>query len=190
MVGLGNPGPRYTETRHNIGAWVVERLAARLDTRLRKVRFISVDAAEARVDDDRVWLLRPHAFMNESGPPVGSFVRRRKIDVERVVACHDDIDLPLGALKLKLGGSTAGHRGLNSVAGALHSPGFHRVRLGIGRPSGRKEPADHVLETFARKEREEAELLAEDGADAVFTLIKEGLAAAQERFNRSGPPGS
>ncbi len=187
MVGLGNPGERYAATRHNIGAWVVERLAHSLGLRIKKVRFLPVDAAEANIDGARVLLARPRSFMNESGPPVAGLARRRKVTTERIVACHDDIDLPLGALKLKLGGSTAGHHGLDSLVNALHSADFHRVRLGVGRPRGRKDPADYVLERFAEREREEAEFLAQDGADAVLALIRDGLGAAQEAFNRAGP---
>jgi peptidyl-tRNA hydrolase, PTH1 family len=187
VVGLGNPGPRYAGTRHNVGARLVERLAQRLGTRLRKVRFIPIESGEARVDDRRLLLARPQTFMNVSGPPVASLARRRGIDVDHVVACHDEIDLAFGALKVKRGGSTAGHRGLDSLAQALRSPDFYRVRLGVGRPPGRQDPADHVLDTFTKAERDEAEILIEDGADAVETLIRAGLAAAQDRHNRGAP---
>lgn len=187
VVGLGNPGPRYANTRHNIGARVVERLADVLGTRLRKVRFISIEAGEARVDEHRLILARSQTFMNVSGPPVSSLARRRRIDIGRVVACHDDIDLPFGALKVKRGGSTAGHRGLDSLARSLRSPDFHRIRLGVGRPAGRKDPAAHVLDTFTKAERDDVEVLIEHGTDAVLTLVREGLAAAQDRHNRSAP---
>jgi peptidyl-tRNA hydrolase, PTH1 family len=185
VVGLGNPGPRYAATRHNIGARVVERLAERLGTRLRKVRFLPVEAGEATVDGERVLLARPQTFMNASGPQVASLARRRGIEVDHLVVCHDEIDLAFGALKVKAAGSTAGHQGLNSLARALRSNEFHRVRLGVGRPPGRKDPADHVLEPFAKAEREEADLLIERGADAVLTLVREGLTRAQDRHNRS-----
>jgi PTH1 family peptidyl-tRNA hydrolase len=187
VVGLGNPGPRYAQTRHNIGAWVVEHLAERLGVRLRKVRFVPMLTAETTVEGARLYLARPVSFMNESGPPVASFVRKRGLDPERLVAIHDEIDLPLGALRLKNGGSTAGHRGLDSLVRALRTPDFYRVRLGVGRPRGRQEPADYVLEPFAKAEREEADLLVQDAAEAVLTLIGYGLAAAQDRFNRPGP---
>jgi PTH1 family peptidyl-tRNA hydrolase len=189
VVGLGNPGPKYAETRHNIGARVVERMAERLGERFRKVRFIPLEAGEATSDGERLFLIRPQTFMNVSGPPVASFARRRHVAVDRIVVCHDEIDLPLGALKLKRGGSTAGHRGLDSLVEALHDPGFYRVRLGVGRPRGRREAADHVLDRFAKSEREQVELLVEEAADAVLVLVKEGLAAAQDRFNRSAAPG-
>ena len=189
VVGLGNPGERYAGTRHNIGARVVDRLTERLEVRLRKVRFSQVTAAEARVDGQRVLLVRPLTFMNVSGPPVASFARRRKIDPGHVVACHDEIDLPFGALKIKRGGSTAGHHGLDSLAQGFRSADFFRVRMGVGRPQGRKDPADYVLEPFAKAEWEEADLLVEEAADAVLTLVREGLAAAQNRHNRTGSGG-
>ena len=167
---------------------MAERLADRLGERLRKARFVPLQAADARVGEVRVLLVRPLTYMNVSGPPVAGFARKRGIPVERVVACHDEIDLPLGALKVKLGGSTAGHHGLDSLVEAFRSPDFYRVRMGVGRPRGRREPADHVLEPFARAERQEADILVEEGADAVLTLVTEGLAAAQDRHNRAGPP--
>jgi PTH1 family peptidyl-tRNA hydrolase len=187
VVGLGNPGPRYADTRHNVGARVAERLAERLGARLRKVRFLPVEAAEARVDDHRLIVARPQTYMNVSGPPVASLARRRRIDVENVVVCYDEIDLAFGALKVKRGGSTAGHRGVDSLVGSLRSPDFYRVRLGVGRPPGRKEAADHVLDRFTRSEEGEVELLVEGGVDAVLTLIREGLATAQDRHNRGAP---
>jgi PTH1 family peptidyl-tRNA hydrolase len=187
VVGLGNPGPRYAGTRHNVGARVVERLAERLGTRLRKVRFLPLDAGEATVDEQRLLLARPQTFMNVSGPPVASLARRRRIDPPHIVICHDEIDLAFGALKVKQGGSTAGHRGLESLAQALHTSEFHRVRLGVGRPPGRRDAADHVLASFTPADREEAALLIEEAADAVLTLIGSGLATAQDRHNRSAP---
>jgi peptidyl-tRNA hydrolase, PTH1 family len=188
VVGLGNPGERYSATRHNIGARVVERLADRLRARLRKVRFLPLEAAQAGHDSVRLWLVRPQTFMNVCGPPVGSFAKRRKVDPGHVVAIHDEIDLAFGALKVKRGGSTAGHHGLDSLAQGLRSPEFYRVRLGVGRPLGRKDPASYVLEPFAKSEGGEAELLVDEGADAVLTLVTEGLAVAQDRHNRNHPP--
>lgn len=189
VVGLGNPGPRYADTRHNIGAWVVERLASRMGARFRKVRFLPLEVAEGRLDGQQVYLARPQTFMNVSGPPVASLARRRGVPVERIVAAHDEIDLGFGALKLKKGGSTAGHRGLDSLVSALRSPDFHRLRIGVGRPSGGRDAAGHVLDRFAKHEREEAELLAEEGADAVVSLVTNGLATAQDRHNRNAPAG-
>jgi PTH1 family peptidyl-tRNA hydrolase len=186
IVGLGNPGERYASTRHNIGARVVERLAERLDERFRKARFLPLGVAEAKANGERLWLVRPMTFMNVSGPPVASFARRHRIEPDRIVVCQDEIDLAFGSLRLKRGGSTAGHRGLDSLSGALRTKDFYRVRLGVGRPPGRKEAADHVLDTFTRRERDDVELLIESAADAVLTLVREGLSPAQDRFNRSG----
>jgi PTH1 family peptidyl-tRNA hydrolase len=189
VAGLGNPGERYADTRHNVGARVVERLSERLDTRLRKVRFLPIEAGEATVDGERVWLARSQTFMNVSGPSIASLARKRGVEPERVVIVHDEIDLAFGSLKVKRGGSTAGHRGLDSVSQALRTQDFHRVRIGVGRPAGRKDPADHVLERFAREEREEVDVLVDEAADAVLTLVTDGLAAAQDRHNRAGPAG-
>ena len=186
IVGLGNPGERYASTRHNIGARVVERLAERLDERFRKARFLPLRVAEAKANGERLWLVRPMTFMNVSGPPVASFARRHRIEPDRIVVCQDEIDLAFGSLRLKRGGSTAGHRGLDSLSGALRTKDFYRVRLGVGRPPGRKEAADHVLDTFTRRERDDVELLIESAADAVLTLVRDGLSPAQDRFNRSG----
>jgi PTH1 family peptidyl-tRNA hydrolase len=187
VVGLGNPGERYESTRHNIGARVVERIAERLGERFRKARFIPVIVAEATADGERLWLVRPRTFMNVSGPPVASFARRHRLGPDRIVVCHDDIDLAFGTLRLKRGGSTAGHHGLDSLCQALHTTDFYRVRLGVGRPRGRKEPADHVLETFAKQERDDVDVFVDDAADAVLMLVREGLAAAQNRHNRPRP---
>ena len=163
---------------------MVGRLAERLGERFRKARFLPLSVAEAKVEGERVWLVRPTTFMNVSGPPVASFARRHRIEPDRIVVCQDEIDLAFGALRLKQGGSTAGHRGLDSLSQALRTKDFYRVRLGVGRPPGRKEAADHVLDTFAKREREDVELLIEAAADAVLALIKDGLATAQDRFNR------
>ena len=184
VAGLGNPGDRYERTRHNAGAMVVERLAGRLGVRLKKVHFLSLLAAESKHEGEPMLLVRPTTFMNECGPPIASFARKRGVPVDRVIACHDDIDLAFGSLRLKRGGSTAGHHGLDSLVQAFRSPDFYRVRIGIGRPTGRWENVDFVLGSFAKREQEEAKVLIEDAADAVLSLITEGLERAQSRFNR------
>ena len=187
VVGLGNPGSEYADTRHNIGVRALEILAERLGSRLRKVRFLPVNAGDGRMGPAQVLLARADAYMNVSGPPIASLAKRRGIEPEHLVVCHDEIDLPLGALRIKQGGGAAGHRGVESLARALGSQDFHRVRMGVGRPPGRKDAADHVLDRFSKAEREDASLLVERAADAVETLVVDGLAAAQERHNRSGP---
>jgi peptidyl-tRNA hydrolase, PTH1 family len=187
VAGLGNPGERYSATRHNIGAMVSARLASRSGVRFKKARFVALQVAEARTPDGVPLLLtNPGTFMNESGPPLASLARRRGVPVERVIACHDEIDLAFGALRVKRGGSTAGHHGLDSLVAAFRSPDFYRLRLGVGRPPGRRDPIDFVLSPFAKRERDEVETLIEDGADAVLSLIADGLEATQARFNRRG----
>ncbi|CAN5346875.1 aminoacyl-tRNA hydrolase [soil metagenome] len=186
VAGLGNPGDRYAGTRHNAGAMVVERLCERLQVRLRKVRFLAITAGEAKAGDVPVLLTVPATFMNVSGPPIASFARKRSVPAERVIACHDEIDLPFGALRVKRGGGTAGHHGLDSLVEALRTDDFFRVRLGVGRPPGRQDPVGFVLQPFAKREREDVEVLVEDAADAVLSLVTDGLAITQSRYNRAG----
>ncbi len=188
IAGLGNPGERYAATRHNLGVMVVEELAQGAGARLKKVRFVPVDACEIRVGEEHLWLARAHGFMNESGPAYAGLAKKHKVDPERVIAVHDDIDLAFGSLRLKLGGSTAGHNGLKSLQQALRTPEFLRVRLGVGRPPGRQDPADFVLQPFAKQEQADAQLLVGTAADAVKALVAEGLDRAQDRFNRPGLP--
>jgi peptidyl-tRNA hydrolase, PTH1 family len=187
VAGLGNPGQRYAGTRHNLGRRAAEELAERSRERFRKVRFVPVDVAELKHAGETVLLVRSHAYMNDSGPGFASLARKRDISPERVIAVHDEIDLAFGALRVKFGGSTAGHNGLNSLVGAMRTADFYRVRLGVGRPRGRMESADWVLEDFSKRERPEAEILVADGADAVLSLIADGLASTQDRFNRPSP---
>jgi peptidyl-tRNA hydrolase, PTH1 family len=187
VAGLGNPGEPYARTRHNLGARVVHELARTADARFRKARFVPVDVAEIRVDGELVWLTTSHRYMNEAGPSYASIAKKHDVAPDHVIAVHDEIDLPFGALRLKLGGGTAGHNGLKSLQQALRTPGFLRVRLGVGRPPGRQDPADFVLRPFAERELSDVELLVDDGADAVRALIVDGLEAAQDRFNRGGP---
>src|SRR5262245_9810234 len=186
IAGLGNPGEKYALTRHNAGAMVVDLLCGRLGVTLKKTRFVAATAAEARTGEVALLLVRTTTFMNESGPPIASMARKRDIPVERVVVVHDEIDLPFGALRLKLGGSTAGHNGLESVVSAFRSRDFNRVRIGVGRPPGRQDPIGYVLSPFASREREDAAVLIEDAADATLALVTGGLASAQDRYNRGG----
>jgi PTH1 family peptidyl-tRNA hydrolase len=167
---------------------VVERLCERFGVRLRKVRFLSLVAAEANVEGRSVLLTGPGTYMNLSGPPIASFARKRGVPVDRVVACHDEIDLSFGALKVKRGGSTAGHHGLDSLVEAFRSPDFHRIRIGVGRPPGRQDPVDFVLRPFAKREVDEIDVLLEDAADAAMSLVTQGLQLTQSRFNRGGAP--
>ena len=187
VAGLGNPGDRYAATRHNIGARVVDELARTTGGRLRKVRFVPAEAAELQIEGERVWLVKSLRYMNESGPSYASLAKKHDVPATQVIAVHDEIDLAFGALRVKAGGSTAGHNGLRSLQRSLRSPDFLRVRLGVGRPPGRLDPADFVLQPFSKQEQPEVEILIRDGADAVRSLIASDLASTQDRFNRSGP---
>ncbi len=186
VVGLGNPGERYADTRHNIGRFVLSELAGQTGATFKKAKIIPADVAELHVGGERVLLAESRAYMNESGPSYGSIIKRAKADPDHVICVHDDIDLAFGALRIKRGGSTAGHNGLNSLVGALRTPDFYRVRLGVGRPPGRQDPVDFVLEPFRKTEREEVSVLVREAAEAVTTLIADGLERAQDRFNRNG----
>jgi PTH1 family peptidyl-tRNA hydrolase len=187
VAGLGNPGPRYAKSRHNLGYLVVDELAGRSDGRFKKVRFVPADLCEIKESGVRVLLGKAHAFMNENGPAFASLVRKHRVEPDHVIAVHDEIDLAFGALRVKFGGSPAGHNGVKSLAAALRTNDFYRVRLGVGRPAGRRDPIDWVLDDFGKREQADVAILVDDGADAVLSLVSDGLQATQDRFNRSGP---
>lgn len=184
VAGLGNPDDRYAKTRHNLGVMVVEDLASDAAARLRPVRFVPVEAAEIRIADEPVLLARSRRFMNESGPSFAQFASKRHVEPDHVIAVHDELDLPGGTVRVKIGGSTAGHQGLKSLQGALRTPDFYRVRVGIGRPPGRQDPADFVLEPIPARMAADVAVLVGQAAEAVRCLVESGLAAAQDRFNR------
>jgi PTH1 family peptidyl-tRNA hydrolase len=182
VVGLGNPGPRYAGTRHNVGFLVVDLLAERTGARF-KAHKSRADVAEIRLADVPAVLAKPRAYMNESGGPVVGASRFYKVPVDRLVVVHDELDLPYGALRLKRGGGDGGHNGLRSVTAALGTGEYLRVRVGIGRPPGRQDPADFVLRDFAAAERKDLGYHVDRAADAVEALVAEGLDAAQNAFN-------
>ena len=187
VAGLGNPGERHARNRHNLGYRVVEELASREGERFRKARFVPADVAEMEHEGERLLLAKARAFMNESGPALASLARKYHAEPSNVIAVHDEIDLPFGALRVKHGGSTAGHNGLRSLERSLRASEFYRVRLGVGRPPGRMDPADWVLKDFAKSHDPDVTILVDDGADAVLSLVRDGLQATQDRFNRGGP---
>ena len=187
VAGLGNPGDRYARTRHNVGAMVADEMGRAAGERFRKVRFLPIDAAGLRVGDERVLVARSQRFMNEAGPSYASLAAKQHVEPGRLIAVHDELDLPAGALRVKAGGSTAGHNGLRSLQQALGTADFLRVRIGIGRPPGRQDPADFVLDPFPKRDEEEVAILVGEAADAVRSLVIDGLERTQDRFNRSGP---
>jgi PTH1 family peptidyl-tRNA hydrolase len=191
IAGLGNPDERYAITRHNVGRMVAERLVDDAGERFRKVRFIPVEAAEIRIGDDRAVVARSTRYMNESGPGYASLAKKHGIEPDHVIAVHDELDIPAGTIRTKQGGGTSGHNGVRSLAGAFRTPDFLRVRIGIGRPPGRQDPADFVLQPIAKRDRADVEVLVQHAAEAVRSLIGEGLVRTQDRFNRSTPaPGA
>jgi PTH1 family peptidyl-tRNA hydrolase len=184
VLGLGNPDDEgYANTRHNAGAMVVARLAERAGATLRRSRN-RAQVAEIRDGDVRVVLARPNSYVNESGGPASLLARWYKTPVDRIIVVHDEIDLAHGKLQLRRDGGTAGHNGLKDVAKALGSPDFLRVRIGVGRPPGRKDPADYVLEPIARRDAEDFAVLVERAADAAMDLVHLPLERAQDRHNR------
>jgi PTH1 family peptidyl-tRNA hydrolase len=185
VAGLGNPGRRYARTRHNAGRMVVEILAHQQGTRLKKLRFLPVEAATVRWDDDEIWLVTSTRYMNEAGAGYASFARKHRIDPQHVIAVHDEIEIPAGALRVKLGGGSAGHNGLKSLTQGLRSPDYHRVRVGVGRPPGRQDPSDFVLEPITKEVEAELVVWVDRAADAVRSLVRDGLEATQQRFNRA-----
>jgi PTH1 family peptidyl-tRNA hydrolase len=182
VVGLGNPGPQYVANRHNAGHLIVEILADRVGGNF-KAHKSRNEVVETRFGDARVVLAKPRSYMNESGGPVTALRDFFKAPVERLVVIHDELDLPFGAIRLKLGGGDNGHNGLKSLRRSLGSGEFHRVRLGIGRPPGRQDPADWVLRDWSATERKDIDLHLERAADAVETLIADGLTKAQNIYN-------
>ena len=183
VVGLGNPGPRYATTRHNAGAMVVDLLADRLRERWSAPKGKRAEVVETRVDGVRTILAKPTSYMNESGGPVKGLLQWFKVTPERLVVVHDVLDVDLGRLRLKRGGGAGGHNGLRSIDQALGTKDYLRVRVGVGRPPGRQDPADYVLEPFAARERAEVGVVLEEAADATTALLTETLEVVQNRVH-------
>jgi PTH1 family peptidyl-tRNA hydrolase len=179
---LGNPGPGYAGNRHNVGFMVADLLAERSGGRFKRHK-AGAEVVEGRLGGERVVLAKPQSYMNLSGGPVAGLCQFFKVVPERVVAVHDELDLPYGTLRLKLGGGDNGHNGLKSLTRSLGTREYHRLRFGIGRPPGRQDPADYVLRDFSAAERKELDYFVDRAADAVEKLITDGLEAAQNAFN-------
>ena len=183
IAGLGNPGPQYAGHRHNAGFMVADVLAGRMGVSLRRDRS-GAAVATGLLAGLTVTLARPLTFMNLSGRPVAALRSFYKIPPEQVLILHDELDLPFGTVRLKLGGGDNGHNGLRSVTTSLGGPGYHRTRIGIGRPPGRMDPAVFVLRDFSAAERQDLPLVLDLAADASEALLRAGLAAAQNEFHR------
>lgn len=184
IVGLGNPGHGYSRNRHNVGQMVVDELAARVGGKFRTHK------AHARVLEGRlgpggarVVIAKPLTYMNLSGGPTSSLAKFFSIPADHVLAIHDEVDIPFGALKVKLGGGEGGHNGLRDISKALGSKNYYRLRFGVGRPPGRMDTAEHVLKDFSTVERPELPFLLDAAAAAAETLIADGLLAAQQKYH-------
>ncbi len=182
IVGLGNPGPEYTGTRHNAGRMVVDLLAERIGARFKKHRTRN-DIAEGRLVGQPVTLARPHSYMNLSGGPVSALTGFYKLSPQRLVVIHDELDIAFGSVRLKVGGGDNGHNGLRSISQSLGTRDYYRARFGIGRPPGRMDPAAFVLKDFSAPERKELPLAIDRCADAVEALLTKGLTAAQNEYH-------
>jgi len=186
IAGLGNPGPEYAGNRHNAGYMVVDLLAERIGARF-KAHKSGNQIAEGKLAGAPVTLCKPLTFMNLSGRPVAALRDFYKVPAGQLVVVHDELDVPSGAIRLKLGGGDNGHNGLRSVTSALGTPDYYRVRFGIGRPPGRMDAAAFVLRDFSSAERKDLPFLLDRCADAVETLLRHGLATAQNIYHADPP---
>ncbi len=185
VVGLGNPGTKYEYTRHNAGARAVEKMAKKLGVRMRSTRSVAW-MGEVTHDGVRLYLARPSTYMNESGRAVAILANLKKVPPENIVVLHDEIDLPAGALKVKIGGGSAGNKGIESVARSLGTKDFYRVRIGVGRPPNPfQEAAGFVLEPLSKAAALELFELEQRAGEAALSLVHSGLEATMNRFNTS-----
>ena len=187
VVGLGNPGEEYARTRHNVGFLVADRLAQQWGASFSAQKF-GADLAEARAGRERVWLVKPRTYMNHSGEAVGAALRFWKLGLADVVVIHDDLELDPFRVQLKVGGGDGGHNGVKSLNAHLGSRDYARVRVGVGRPPPRLDPADYVLGKFSRAEEGELEECVERAAEATQLAVELGAKKAMNQVNRRGRP--
>jgi peptidyl-tRNA hydrolase, PTH1 family len=179
VVGLGNPGPRYETTRHNLGFLVADILSDRIGSGFKVHKKSGAETATGKLGGRSVVLAKPRCYMNESGRQVGPLAKFYSVPPADIVVIHDELDIEFGRIRLKVGGGVAGHNGLRSVASGLGSNDFQRVRMGIGRPPGRMDGAAFVLGNFTAAEWKEVPTICEQAADATELLVKDGLEPAQ-----------
>ena len=182
IVGLGNPGTTYAGNRHNAGAMVADVLAARTGSRFSSHK-AGADICSARIGSSRVLIAKPRSYMNLSGGPTAGLLRFYKLGIDQLVVVHDELDVPFGEIRLKVGGGEGGHNGLKSISASVGSKDYARIRFGIGRPPGRQDPADYVLSDFAAVERKELEFLVDRAADAVEAVVQRGLEWTQNAYH-------
>jgi PTH1 family peptidyl-tRNA hydrolase len=186
VVGLGNPGAKYARTRHNVGFDVVERLAEQWGISFAEKRF-KAKAGKGAIRNQPARLVMPQTFMNLSGSAVGPMAGYFKVPVERIVVVHDELDLPFGAVKVKEGGGHGGHNGLRDLSKKLPSKDFVRVRVGVGRPPGRMEPADFVLAKWKPAEAKVLPDIVDRAAECVESVLADGVTEAMNRHNGEPP---
>ena len=180
VVGLGNPGPEYEKTRHNIGQLVVDLIS---DSNKFSKHKSGMDISEVKCADQILVLAKSRSYMNESGGPTKSLADFYRILPDQIIVIHDELDLPFDNLRLKLGGGDNGHNGLKSISASLNSPEYFRIRMGIGRPIGQQDPADFVLKPFSKDERDNLDEFLDQGVGAIKALVIDGLDKAQTAFN-------
>jgi peptidyl-tRNA hydrolase, PTH1 family len=183
IVGLGNPGKNYAETRHNLGFWVVDRIAARLDILIENEICDSL-VGEALLGEERIVLAKPQTFMNRSGTAAAKLVREYCVGPDALTVVNDDLDLPFGRIRIRVDGGTGGHRGLQSIIESLAGAPFQRVRVGIGRPPLGVNAADFVLESFTVQEVQQMNEVVDRAAEAVLCLVRQGPGQAMGQYNR------
>jgi len=183
VVGLGNPGPAYAGTRHNVGFDVVDRLADRFKGEFRNRWRVPLATADIDLAGKPVQLVKPLSFMNLSGPPVATYARRKGIGPDLILVVVDDVELPVGALRIRSRGGSGGHNGLKSLTAALGTDGFPRLRIGVGRPGVSDAMVEHVLARFTPEEREAMDAARDRAADAVECVVEKGLERAMNEFN-------
>ena len=187
VVGLGNPGPTYAANRHNVGFMTVDDLAARAGDKLARHKRAVALSCESRIgipgSSEPVVLAEPQSFMNDSGGPVKALMDFYSVSADQLIVLHDELDIAFGTLRVKFGGGDNGHNGLKSIRSSIGTGDYYRVRMGIGRPPGRQDPAAFVLKDFGSAERADAAVLVGRAADAVETLVLSGLERAQQQYN-------
>jgi peptidyl-tRNA hydrolase, PTH1 family len=183
VVGLGNPGPSYARTRHNVGHLVVDELAARSGGSWKQHKQTRAEVVETRISGLRAVLAKPRSYMNESGGPVAGLLKFFKVEPATLVVVHDELDIDFGTLRAKFGGGDNGHNGLKSLRKSLNTGEYFRVRFGVGRPPGRQSPADFVLNEFSSTERKDLPFAVDRTADAVESLLADGLEVTQGKYN-------
>ena len=188
IVGLGNLGPEYEKTRHNIGQMVLDELAKEVGGSFKKHSKASAVVVEGRLGfgGPKVVLMKSLGYMNTSGGPVSAIAKFYGIDPDHIIVVHDELDIPFDTIKLKIGGGEGGHNGLRDITKALGTKDYYRVRTGIGRPPGRMDTADFVLKPFSSTEAKNLPFLISNAADATMMLVKEGLLATQQRYHGAG----